>query len=475
MRYGLVERRRRAAARIALYGSLLLVAGATAAARRLLHLPLALAPEAAWSTVDWQQKPVVRLLQQYLRVDSTEATGSAVDAALYLATPLEAAGIPVRIEVVGNAANLWAELPGEDPNALVLLSHLDVEPVRDPSGWEHPPFAGVVSPPYIHGRGSFDMKSYTTAQLLALLELKARHPRPRRSVVFLATAAEESGSDLGMRWMVAEHPELFRRVWAVLTEGGVVEARRVDQVKYWGIDVGQKRFVDVVACAPTKQRLLDLSQDVLAYHSERTGVVVDDVVRRFWEVYGGSRDRTDLQRLLADPEALRFDPARFLALPTYLRAMLRNELATFYPEPAPGGGWQMRMTFLLLPSADLAEVRRELLPPWMVEGVWLAEQAAAPAAAFSPIDHPAFDVIANELRHGFGNPITGPFFLPWTATDSRFLRPLGIPCYGFSPFLLAVPETTRMGRENEKIGLPGLVRGAELYARVVERLAMLEN
>jgi acetylornithine deacetylase/succinyl-diaminopimelate desuccinylase-like protein len=422
--------------------------------------------------VDWRSEPAVRLLQQYLRVDSTAATGSELDAALFLATPLEAAGIPVHIEALGKHANLWAELPGEDPNALVLMSHLDVEPVTDPGGWQHPPFAGVVDPPYIHGRGSFDMKSYTVAQLLAMLELKAKHPRPRRSVILFATTGEESGSDLGTRWMLAQHPELFRRFWAVLTEGGVVEARSLDNVKYWGIEIGQKRFADLIACAPTKQRLVDLRRDILDFDSGAVGVAVSDEVRRFWEVYGSSRDRADLRQLIGDPDALPHDPARFRELPSYMRAMLRNELAPFQPEPSPGGGWRMRMIFRLLPSADLDAARRELLPPWMTAGVWLTLERVPPPAMLSSPDHPAARIIASELRNRFGDLTVGPFFLPWTATDSRFLRPLGIPSYGFSPFLLVVPETTRMGRENEKIGLPGLVHGAELYSTVVERLAM---
>jgi acetylornithine deacetylase/succinyl-diaminopimelate desuccinylase-like protein len=475
MGYGLVERRRRAVARVALYGSLAFIGGATLAAQRLLHLPAIRGVETEWAAVDWRQELAVRLLQQYLRVDSTDATGSELAAALFLATPLEAAGIPVHIETVGKHANLWAELPGEDPEALVLLSHLDVEPVIDGAGWEHPPFAGVVKPPYIHGRGSFDMKSYTVAQVMALLELKARHPRPRRSVILMATGGEESGSDLGMRWMIAQHPELFRRVWAVLNEGGVVEARSLENVKYWGVEVGQKRYADIIACAPTERRLRELRRDIATFGFRPTGLTVDPQVRRFWESYRSSRDLEALRQLLADPDSLLHDPASYLALPRYLQSMLRNELAPYRPEPAPGGGWQMRILVHLLPSADLQAVKGELLPPWMTAGVWLTERPPPPPAAISPTDHPVVEAIGAELGQDYGDVVSGPFFLVWSANDSRFLRPLGIPSYGFSPFLLVSPETLRMGLPNEKISLPGVVHGADLYSRVVERLAMAED
>jgi acetylornithine deacetylase/succinyl-diaminopimelate desuccinylase-like protein len=472
MRYGLAERRRRAAARLALYGSLALVGIATYAARQLLHLPPAGGAETRWFGVDWKGQPAVRLLQQYLRVDTTEATGDELAAALFLATPLEAAGIPVRIERVGKHANLVAEIRGDDPRALVLLSHLDVEPVPAPRRWEHPPFAGVVDPPYIHGRGSFDMKSYTVAQLLAMLRLHAAHPRPRRSVILLATGSEEAGSDFGVKWLIDEHPEVLRRAWAVLNEGGIVEARSLENLKYWGIEIGQKRFAELVACAPTRERLDLLRRDIIDFDFGIDDLEVDPEVRRFWNVYRTSRDLDTLRDLLADPDALRADPVRFLDVPSYLRSTLRNELVPFEPEPAPDGGWRMRLLFHLLPSADLAEVRRRLLPPWMTVGIQLAERRAPPPLVLSPADHPVFEAIAAEIDHDYGRRIAGPYFLSWSATDSRFLRPLGIPSYGFAPFLLFTPETERMGHDNEKISLPGYASGVDLYRRVVERVAM---
>src|SRR5581483_11561145 len=118
-------------------------------------------------------------------------------------------------------------------------------------------------------------KSYTAAQVMAVLALAARHEPLARSVILLATPDEEGGSDLGMRWLVRERPELVRRFWAVMTEGGVVEARTVDDPKYWGIDVGQKRFVELLACAPTRERLEALQKDLWQQAHEPGTVSVD--------------------------------------------------------------------------------------------------------------------------------------------------------------------------------------------------------
>src|SRR5690606_1363032 len=102
------------------------------------------------------------------------------------------------LEVLGTGdANLWAVIEGEEPEAVVLHHHIDVSDVPDPESWNLPPFAAEIDGPWLYGRGTFDMKSVAIAQLMAFLDVAeraARGDRPRRSVIFLATAAEEVGS-----------------------------------------------------------------------------------------------------------------------------------------------------------------------------------------------------------------------------------------------------------------------------------------
>jgi acetylornithine deacetylase/succinyl-diaminopimelate desuccinylase-like protein len=325
----------------------------------------------------------------------------------------------------------------------------------------------VLRPPWLHGRGAFDMKSYTVAQLVAVLQLAARERPPERSVILLATSGEESGSDLGVRWFVREHPDIVRRIWAVMTEGGVVEARRIDDPKYWGTDVGQKRFVELLACAPTHERLAQLAGDVAG----RGGAItVDPSVQHFLELYGRTRDFPALRDLLAHPQQIARDPLAGEVLPAYLRSMLRNEVLTFGVEPSPSGGFQLRIVLALLPRADVAVAWRELLPPSLTGGVTITLRDAQTPSVVSPLDHPVMSAIASELRARYPRAIAGPFFHPLTATDARFLRPLGIPSYGFSPFLILTPDTEHMHRSNERVPVTTFVEGADLYEAVVRRV-----
>jgi acetylornithine deacetylase/succinyl-diaminopimelate desuccinylase-like protein len=471
MGYSRFERRRRAVARTALYAALVVALGFIAAGLQLLQRPLAGRGDTRWADTDWASLPEVRMLQQYLRVDTTADQGDEYAAALLLSTPLEAAGFAVTIERVGERhANLWAVLEGEDPQALVLLSHLDTDPVAA-DGWRRPPFAGALETPWLYGSGAFDMKGYAVAQLAALLELRKRHPRPRRSVIFLATGSEETGSDFGIRWLLRERPELFERFWAVLTEGGLLEARAWEDAKYWATEVAQKRYTEVFACSSSRERLEALRQDIQALDALPGELVLTPEVREFWRHYAPSRDWEGYRELLADPERLIRDPRAYAELPRYLRAMLRHTVEAAAVEEAPGGGYRLRLLAQLLPGFELAEVISELLPEWVTHGVALSLREEPSALAGSPLGHPVYEAIQAELRAARPDALTGPYVLPWTGTDSRFLRRAGIPSYGFSPFFLFSTDTLQVKGRNERITAPGFMEGVEVYRRLLERLA----
>jgi len=472
MAYSSLERRRRAIARFALYTSLSVVIVVTMTTLWLIGRPKDLGVEVSWAEVPWHHLPAVRLLQQYLRIDSTTQVGDEYAAALFLAGPLEAAGLDVTIERLGERqANLWAVLEGDDPDAIVLHSHLDTEPILALENWEFEPFSGILDPPWIYGRGSFDMKSYTIAQLMAVLALAAEQPRPARTVILLATSSEERGSDIGTRWLLREHPELVSRFWGVITEGGIVEAVNLaEPIKYWGIELVQKRFVEVIACASSRERLEALREDVKQTGLPVTELLVTEEVRDYWEVYAPTRGADFIRRLLRDPDALVHDPHAFEQLPAYLRSQLRNEVVPFAVEPAEDGGFALRLMVHLLPGTDLEETLGRLLPDWVTDGVTVQVIDRPSASGGSPRDHPLFEAVQAEISAAYPGQPVGPLFLPWTATDARFFRLAGIPTYGFSPFFILTPDTLNIGLANEKIALPGFDRGVSLYRRVLERV-----
>ncbi|MCP3963789.1 MAG: M20/M25/M40 family metallo-hydrolase [bacterium] len=424
-------------------------------------------PAMSWHGVNFAKHESVQLLQEYLSIDSSYPDGNEIPAAEFLARILEAEDIPVHIERLGQRnANLWAILEGEDPRALVLHSHLDVEPAPNPEGWIHPPFSGKLDPPFVYGRGAFDMKSIAIAQLMSMLELRRSGAELERSLILLATGDEERYSRLGTRRLIREHPELLARFWAVLTEGGAVEATDLTSVKYWGTEFGQKRFVDVWVCDESRERLKALREELLARRApSRTppGQVV-----RFLTIYSASRDNPVYRRLLRHPEKM-VARARFPSLPPYIQAMARNEIVAFPVEESAEGGYSMRLILHLLPDEDLEEGWSQLIPGGLSNVEYVVDVPHEPIEA-SPLDHPVFLEIETFMAEVLPEVTHGPLFLPWAATDARFFRQQGIPSYGYSPFWIISSDTIKMKGRNERMPVPPFLEGVERYVKLVSRL-----
>ena len=457
--------------RVLLHGSMAVLILALVVAIALLRRAAPKTVDDTWEEVDFSTLPQVQLLQDYVRVDTSASTGSEIAGALFLADKLRAAGIEPHIERLGEKkANLWAILEGESPEALVLHNHIDVFDVVDPEDWVHPPYAGVIDRAWIYGRGVFDMKSVTIAQLEAFIELKKSGKRPARSVIFLATGSEEVGSELGARWVLAQHPELVERFWVVLTEGGVVEAVSHEEVKYWGIEFGQKQYAEGWACSSNRERLEQLALDIYDHTEANFELRLTDEVVKFLSAYAASRDNQDVERILADTRRNLDHPTEFFSLPPYLKALFREDVATFPVEENPPGGYRLRLIVHLLPGSDFAEVSSRLLPDWITHGVTMTQRPPLGTDSGSPIDHLAFQTLSEVISDRIPDTTVGPYFLVWSATDARFFRQFGVPSYGFSPFLIFTTDTLRKDTLNERLGLTGYVGGVELYKEAVQRL-----
>ncbi len=420
-----------------------------------------------WYGVDFSKHESVRLFQEYLRIDTSYPDGNEIPGAEFLARQLQAEGIAVHLERLGSRnANLWAILEGEDRQALVLHNHIDIEPVFEPDKWRHPPFSGTLEPPFIYGRGAFDMKGLAIAQLMSVLELKREGVALGRSLIFLATGDEERFSRLGTRRIIEEHPELVARFYAVLTEGGAIEAVDLSSVKYWGTELGQKRFIDLWICDASRERLQALREELLQVAAPPRPPA--GAVARFLEIYSSSRDSRRLRELLAEPEAM-LRNADYAKLPPYLKAMTRNEIFPFPVEADPEGGYVMRLVLHLLPDADLRTAREELLPAALESFAYTWEIPHEPTPP-SPMEHPVFQAIHDYMADVLPNASHGPLFLPWVATDSRFFRAQGIASYGYSPFWILSSDAIKMKGRNERMAAPAFVDGVERYQGLVRRL-----
>ena len=162
---------------------------------------------------------VTELLQELIRVDTTNPPGNETAAAELLRDYLEQSGAEVELYArVPERANLVARIPGRaDGPKLLLLSHTDVV-LADPAEWSADPFGGELRDGEVWGRGALDMKGQVAASAVALASLAREGFEPEGDLIFAATADEEVGAGFGAQWLCEAHPNAVRCDY-VINEG----------------------------------------------------------------------------------------------------------------------------------------------------------------------------------------------------------------------------------------------------------------
>ncbi|MCX5889153.1 MAG: M20 family metallo-hydrolase [Deltaproteobacteria bacterium] len=109
----------------------------------------------------------------------------------------------------GARPNLVAWLPGRRPEKVWVLSHLDVVPEGDVSLWHSDPFELKVEGDRLYGRGTEDDHHGIVSSLMAAKAFLDLGITPERTVALALVADEETGSHLGLEFLMREHRQLF--------------------------------------------------------------------------------------------------------------------------------------------------------------------------------------------------------------------------------------------------------------------------
>lgn len=153
-----------------------------------------------------------RLLQQLVRLNTVNPPGHERPAQELLAHVLSEAGFQCELLAAEpERPNLVARLNGaEEGPTLCLLGHTDTV-LADAEEWSHDPWSGDIADGFLWGRGALDMKSQVAAEAAAGVALAADGWRPARgSLLIVAVADEETGGELGAKWLTQTHPEKVR-------------------------------------------------------------------------------------------------------------------------------------------------------------------------------------------------------------------------------------------------------------------------
>jgi acetylornithine deacetylase/succinyl-diaminopimelate desuccinylase-like protein len=438
-------------------------------------------------SIEWQryQDEAVKLLQEYLRIDTSNPPGNELAGAEFFHRILEQAGIPsVVYPYSPGRADLYAVLKGDGSlRPLVLLNHMDVVQA-DARNWRQPPFSGDIVNGEMYGRGALDMKNEGLLQAMVMLIAAREHLPLKRDIIFLATADEEVGGT-GSAWVLNTHPELVRNAEYLITEGGtnliipgkgtVYGVGVAEKAPYWlrltATGRGGHGSIPLADSAPDRlvralKRVVDwqppihLLPFVEQYFSEIARFEAGARAKQFRNLRAALQSASFAESLTQDEDF------NYLLRDTLSLTVLKGSAQTnVIPDVA-----YAELDVRLLPKEDpqvfLAQLRKVLGDDSIqVENI---NRFKAPNA--SPPDTDLFRLI-EQVVHKYNPQALIVPSLNSGYTESQLYRPLGIACYGFNPIELTFELDATQHAANERVPVEQLRHGVKVFYEVVARAA----
>jgi acetylornithine deacetylase/succinyl-diaminopimelate desuccinylase-like protein len=185
------------------------------------------------------QDETADVLARLIRFKTVNPPGNERECLEWLASYLSDAGLEV--ELAGaepERPNLVARYEGgEDGPVLGYLSHVDTV-LADAQDWSADPWGAERRDGFLYGRGTIDMKDQTAAEAVAAARLARAGARFKGTLKVIAVADEETGGQLGAKWITEERPDLSR-VDFLLNEGAGAVMPYGDR-RLYGVCVAEK-------------------------------------------------------------------------------------------------------------------------------------------------------------------------------------------------------------------------------------------
>jgi acetylornithine deacetylase/succinyl-diaminopimelate desuccinylase-like protein len=190
------------------------------------------------------ERETTEVLQELVRFNTVNPPGNERAAIEFLAGYLKEAGLETELLADNEdrpnlVADLTADNAGNDDGpTLCYLGHVDTV-LADPSEWTHDPWSGDVADGFLWGRGALDMKSQVAAEAVAAGTLARGGWRPAKGCLKLVFVAdEETGGDVGARWLTKAHPDRTR--CDMLLNEGAGDVFDFDGTRRYGVCCAEK-------------------------------------------------------------------------------------------------------------------------------------------------------------------------------------------------------------------------------------------
>jgi acetylornithine deacetylase/succinyl-diaminopimelate desuccinylase-like protein len=425
------------------------------------------------------------LLSELIQFETVNPPGDERACIEYIDRLLTEAGIATEtLAAESERPNLLARLPGGDASPLLLQGHVDVVPT-DGQEWDKPPFSGTQEEGFVWGRGALDMKGGVAMMVAAMLRTAEKEIEPAGDVLLLVLSDEETGGDIGAKYLVENHPERFTDVKYAIGEFGGFPLR-IDGTEFYPIQVAEKRvcWLETTvtgrgghASRPQRDGAMNTLGKLLTRLTEqRLPVNITPPAREFIEALATEADpqRAEQLRGLLDPERTDEILDELGPIAERLDPMLHN---TVSPTVVNGGGKvnvhpgevDLRLDARLLPGVTPDEFLEEL---WAVIGELESvefEVVRFDGGEGNPVDMALFDLLSDSLTEHHPEAVPVPFLLTG-ATDGRFFEQLDIQPYGYTP--LKLPPTFKfeslVHAANERVPVEAIEFGTETLSMVIQ-------
>ncbi|NWF65125.1 MAG: M20/M25/M40 family metallo-hydrolase [Chloroflexi bacterium] len=189
----------------------------------------------------------VEILRRLIQFNTTNPPGNEAACVNYIRDLLNEAGIEATLIAKDwNRPNLIARLPGEGKAPpLLMYGHVDVVTTEN-QPWQHPPFEGQIIDGYVWGRGALDMKGGVAMMVAAFLRASVEGLRPPGDIVLTIVSDEEVGGDFGAKFLVEEHPDLFKGIKYAIGEFGGF-SMHVAGKRFYPIMISEKQICEIKA------------------------------------------------------------------------------------------------------------------------------------------------------------------------------------------------------------------------------------
>ena len=418
---------------------------------------------------------VEEILANLIKIQTVNPPGGETKAAQYLKHLFDRYRIPNEIiEPEPGRASFIAHL-GAGEKKLLYLSHTDVVPVSE--GWDFPSFSGEIKDGFVHGRGAIDCKGLVAVEACAVIQL-ARTTKLNGTLIFAATADEEVGGELGAGVLSEKYPDKIRADFAI-NEGD--EPLTINGKTYHSISVGEKgpawmkltaKGISAHGSVPNFEHnaVVKMAGVIAGLATYQPRIVLTPETKSLLQTIArldGINDEINESNVEGILQKLRDKTI----LP-YLSAVTRM---TISPDVIHGG-----VKTNIIPDSCEAQVDIRILPGQSWEYVLselkeiLGDVKAAPLQyhlpSFSSSDNNYYHLVEETLKDYVGD---GPILqtISTGATDSRYLREMGVPSYGIGVLTLNMDKSLSdsVHGKNEKIDIASLKIKTEFLITLAKR------